>query len=55
MRMDREYYEQRVAQERKAAEAATDQTVRRAHEALAQRYARLLAGEALVLGIVERS
>ena len=35
--------------------AFSDVTARRAHEALAERYDRLLAGEELKLGIVERN
>ncbi len=55
MAIDTDYYRQRADSERRAAEASADVTARRAQEALAERYDRLLAGEELKLGIVERN
>jgi len=54
MQSDIDYYRTRAAEERARAAAATDPAVRRAHAAMAERYARGAAGEKLDLGIVER-
>ena len=52
MQSDIDYYRTRAAEERARAAAAADPAVRRAHEAMAERYERGAAGEKLDLGIV---
>ena len=54
MEPDLDYYRTRATVERARAAAATDPAVRRAHQAMAERYERVAAGEKLSLGIVER-
>ncbi|HEV7287083.1 hypothetical protein [Sphingomonas sp.] len=51
---DLDYYRTRASEERARAAAASDPAVRRAHQAMAERYERVAAGERLTLGIVER-
>ena len=54
MEPDLDYYRTRAAEERARAAAAQDPAVRRAHQAMAERYEQVAAGEKLSLGIVER-
>lgn len=51
---DLDYYRTRAAEEQARAASAQDPAVRRAHQAMADRYQRVAAGEKLTLGIVER-